>query len=486
MNNPDFYPFEENRLRYCFGEFTLDLANGFLRRGEQELVLRPKPFEVLVYLVQHHGKVVSKTALIEAVWPDVFVSDNSLAQCMVEIRRALDDDSQQIIRTVARRGYIFATPVASPVIEIPSRQPWMPADAGNPAHIAGRRRLNLRIAGALALVLMVLAGLISVWLTRSSKLDLRYAKITNFTDSAMAPALSADGRMIAFFRSDNWFLTRDEAHIKLLPNGEPVQLTHDPRLKCCLAFSPDGSRVAYTTLENTVGWRTYTVPSLGGEPTLLLSNAAAVSWLDSRRILFSEVRTGIHMAIVTALEDRSEYREIYFPAHQRAMAHFSSPSPDRKWILVIEMGPDGGWEPCRLIPFDGTSAGRQAGPQGQCIAAAWSPNGRWMYFSATVEGKHHLWRQRFPSGKPELITSSSTEEDGVAVTPDGRSLITSVGIRQGVLWIHDTAGERPLTKEGDVAPERAWPTPAALFSPDGESIYHLMRRDSPESAMARK
>ena len=201
MNNPDFYPFEGNRLRYCFGEFTLDLANGFLRRGEQELVLRPKPFEVLAYLVQHHGKVVSKTALIEAVWPDVFVSDNSLAQCMVEIRRALDDDSQQIIRTVARRGYIFATPVASPVIEIPSRQPWMPADAGNPAHIAGRRRLNLRIAGALALVLMVLAGLISVWLTRSSKLDLRYAKITNFTDSAMAPALSADGRMIAFFRS---------------------------------------------------------------------------------------------------------------------------------------------------------------------------------------------------------------------------------------------------------------------------------------------
>ena len=217
---------------------------------------------------------------------------------------------------------------------------------------------------------------------------------------------------------------------------------------------------------------------------MLLSNAAAVSWLDSRRILFSEVRTGIHMGIVTALEDRSEYREIYFPAHQRAMAHFSSPSPDRKWILVVEMGPDGGWEPCRLIPFDGTSAGRQAGPQGQCIAAAWSPNGRWMYFSAAVEGKHHLWRQRFPSGKPELITSSSTEEDGVAVTPDGRSLITSVGIRQGVLWIHDTAGERPLTKEGDVAPERAWPTPAALFSPDGESIYHLMRRDSPESPSA--
>ena len=108
-----------SRRQYSFGDFTLDLDGGFLRRGAEEVALRPKPFEVLVYLVEHHGQLMTKAALTEAVWPDTAVMDNSLAQCLVEIRRALGDDSQQLIRTVARRGYIFTAPVTAPVVELP-------------------------------------------------------------------------------------------------------------------------------------------------------------------------------------------------------------------------------------------------------------------------------------------------------------------------------------------------------------------------------
>ena len=98
--------------QYSFGEFTLDLDRGVLRRSSEEVPLRPKSFEALTYLVEHHGHLVAKSALIDAVWPDTAVGDNSLAQCLFDIRRALGDDSQQIIRTVARRGYIFTPPVA--------------------------------------------------------------------------------------------------------------------------------------------------------------------------------------------------------------------------------------------------------------------------------------------------------------------------------------------------------------------------------------
>ena len=76
-----------------------------LRRGSEEVPLRPKSFAALTYLVEHHGQLVTKSALIEAVWPNTAVGDNSLAQCLFDIRRALGDDSQQLIRTVARRGY---------------------------------------------------------------------------------------------------------------------------------------------------------------------------------------------------------------------------------------------------------------------------------------------------------------------------------------------------------------------------------------------
>jgi DNA-binding winged helix-turn-helix (wHTH) protein len=81
------------RGKYVFGEFMLDLDAGFLRRGPEEVTLRPKGFEVLAYLVQHHGRLVSKAELIEAVWPEASVTDNSLAQSLLEVRRALADDA---------------------------------------------------------------------------------------------------------------------------------------------------------------------------------------------------------------------------------------------------------------------------------------------------------------------------------------------------------------------------------------------------------
>jgi Tol biopolymer transport system component len=267
--------------------------------------------------------------------------------------------------------------------------------------------------------------------------------------------------------------------VKLLPNGEPVRITNDPRPKYSLAFSPDGSRIAYTMMH---GWDTYTVSPLGGESKLLLANASGLTWLDERRVLFSEIRTGVHMGLVTATESRSEYRPIYFPQNVRGMVHLSYASPNRKWVLVVEMDPV--WQPCRVVPMDGSSAGWQVGPQGKCTAAAWSPDGKWMYFGVEVEGGQHLWRQRFPKGEPEQITSGPTEEEGVAVAPDGRSLITSVGMRQSAVWIRDARGERAVSTEGYAPP--AWQAGrfGALprFSRDGRSLFYL-RRTSPEAAI---
>jgi DNA-binding winged helix-turn-helix (wHTH) protein/Tol biopolymer transport system component len=491
VSNPD--PSWGKRVcrRYCFRDFTLDLDAGMLRRGGEEIRLRPKPFEVLAYLVEHHGQLVSKTALMEAVWPDVAVTDNSLVQCLREIRRELGDDSQQLIRTVARRGYVFAAPVTTPIVQFPLVAPTEPRPSLAEPTAPTRNTLRWYVwgAGALALMTLAIGGTILFRLNRPARRELTYTQITNFTDSAVAPALSPDGRMIAFYRSTSWFHSPDQIYVKLLPNGEPVQLTNDPRLKYSVAFSPDGSRIAYTVEEPGQGFpKTFTVSPLGGEPSLLLSNAAGLTWLDQRRVLFSEIENGAHMGIATATENRSEYRQLYFPQHQRAMAHFSYASPDRKWALVVEMDP--AWQPCRLIPLDGSSAGRQVGPQGQCTSAAWSPDGKWMYFGAEVEGNHHLWRQRFPGGQPEQITSGPTEEDGVAVAPDGRSLITSIGLQESAVWIHDNRGERPLSSEGQVAPMPAFlspvtnymAAPSVRFSSDGKFVFYLMRHASPASS----
>lgn len=65
-----------------------------------------------------------------------------------------------------------------------------------------------------------------------------------------------------------------------------------------------------------------------------------------------------------------------------------------------------------------------------------------MYFSANAGDGFHIWRQQSPEGQPEQITFGPTEEEGLAIAPDGRSAITSVGLRQRAVWIHDAAGER--------------------------------------------
>ena len=116
-------------------------------------------------------------------------------------------------------------------------------------------------------------------------------QLTDFTDSAVAPALSPDGHMVAFIRGGDGFLTSDQIYVKMLPNGEARRVTDDARPKYGLAFSPDGAEIAYTVLETSV-FSTYEVSALGGEPHLLLKNAAGLVWLDPQHLLFSEIRQG--------------------------------------------------------------------------------------------------------------------------------------------------------------------------------------------------
>src|SRR5438128_1341725 len=104
---------------YSFDGFTLDLPRGCLLRGEQEVKLRPKSFEVLAYLAANSGRLVTKSELMAAIWPDSFVTDDSLVQCLIDVRRALGDDAQQLIKTVPRRGYIFNVEVKTNSDQVP-------------------------------------------------------------------------------------------------------------------------------------------------------------------------------------------------------------------------------------------------------------------------------------------------------------------------------------------------------------------------------
>ncbi len=131
---------------YQFGEFTLDISRGAVLKAGVEIKLRPKVYETLKYLVEHPGRLIGKQELMQAVWPDSFVTDDSLVQCTLELRRALDDREQVLLKTVPRRGYLFTTDVIQrPSNPVPSSAPdyFDLADRPEQATKASRKRHNL-------------------------------------------------------------------------------------------------------------------------------------------------------------------------------------------------------------------------------------------------------------------------------------------------------------------------------------------------------
>src|SRR3954463_16133694 len=112
-------PLNMKSASYQFGEFTLDVTRGCLLKAGEEIKLRPKVYETLKYLVERPGQLIGKQELMQAVWPDSVVTDDSLVQCALELRRALQDRTQVLFKTVPRRGYLFT----AEVIERTSRDP---------------------------------------------------------------------------------------------------------------------------------------------------------------------------------------------------------------------------------------------------------------------------------------------------------------------------------------------------------------------------
>ncbi len=111
------------RLR--FGDFVIDPQAAQLLRQDRPIELRPKSFEVLCLLAQNAERVVSRDELAAAVWRGRVATDESIAQCISDIRRALGDADQHLLQTVPRRGYMLKAPAqqmqaAPAVVQVPA------------------------------------------------------------------------------------------------------------------------------------------------------------------------------------------------------------------------------------------------------------------------------------------------------------------------------------------------------------------------------
>lgn len=244
-----------------FGSFRLDLADGLLSRGGEEIRLPPRALAVLQHLVERAGRTVPKQALMDAAWKDAHVSETSLTEAIGLVRQALGDDPQkpEYIQTVHRRGYRFIAPIATdapsstPPLEDQPRAPDELNRATVPAQktaVADRSRWATPARLVAAAVLLSLGGL-WVWMARRPAPDERAIRVNVAFPSQQAPVpslsahpvvtLSPDGERFVYVGGapgNSRLFLREMNRFDAVPLAG-TEGAHGP------FFSPDGNWVAF-------------------------------------------------------------------------------------------------------------------------------------------------------------------------------------------------------------------------------------------------
>src|SRR5262249_43734848 len=240
-------------ISHCFefGEFRVDLLTHRLLRNGEVVPLQPKAFDTLVVLIENRGRIVERAALMKTLWPDSFVEEANLTQYVFTLRKALGDqpNGQPYIETVPRRGYFFAaeareirdavdaaTAATSRVVDAETPGDTLSREQGTSTQVRASHWLTL---AAVVAPLVVAGGGTWLRLRRSPAPLPEYVQLTNYADSATSPALSADGRVLAFLRGPETFRGPADVYVKILPGGQPFQLTHDNVAKMGPVLSPD-------------------------------------------------------------------------------------------------------------------------------------------------------------------------------------------------------------------------------------------------------
>ncbi|PYS69850.1 MAG: hypothetical protein DMF69_15530 [Acidobacteria bacterium] len=319
---------------YSFGEFKLDLTRGCLLRDSREIKLRPKSFDVLKFLVENTGRLVGKEEVIKEVWQGMAVTDDSLVQCLKEIRNALDDRSQTYIKTVPRRGYIFEKEVAEQgavyreeisgvhlVIEetevangfhdtkTGERQGLNTAKLPKWKVLLSALRHHKVVVGiTLASVVLISGGIaygLFVYFRRpvSPFTSVTVKQLTNDGNVVVA-AISPDGNYIAYVsekdgRQSLWTRQVVAADGKQIVAPDEVEYNG-------LTFSPDGNFVYYSHAKTQYEPNTlYNIPASGGTSRKLFEGLVSPATIspDGKQIAFVRKSPGIGWHLMMANSD---------------------------------------------------------------------------------------------------------------------------------------------------------------------------------------
>jgi Tol biopolymer transport system component/DNA-binding winged helix-turn-helix (wHTH) protein len=260
---------------YSFGLFRLHPQRACLERDGQEIKLRPKSFELLHYLVRNPGRLLTKQELIETIWPDSFVTEDSLVQCVRDIRRTLGPDAEQFIKTLPRRGYMFDGAVMQDAPPSPTARDVELGQAVSGSQndvktsaIGIRTRWAVTIGVVLVLVILAVSVFNKSYPTVPA--GLKSTPLTTYRGFERNPSISPDGKHVAFTwngkEQDNF-----DIYVLAIGSDESLRrLTDDRAQDTSPAWSHDGRSVAFLRRNDDLHNQLILVPSSGGPERVLV------------------------------------------------------------------------------------------------------------------------------------------------------------------------------------------------------------------------
>jgi Tol biopolymer transport system component/DNA-binding winged helix-turn-helix (wHTH) protein len=427
--------------------------------------LEPKAVRVLLYLIEHRNRAVSKEELFEAVWEGTAVTDNALTRIVAQIRREIGDDARQAhyIQTLPTMGYRFVADLR--IVRPEEAQPPPP-------------RPKRRLAWALGVVVAVVIVTFSDWLffrrgVPGSGGELRPVQLTTSPGLDIGASFSPDGKSFVYCtnRSGRFEIYRRPVASSV---GE-IQVTNDGKQNIEPAWSPDGKWIAYHSVAQHGIWL---VPVAGGSPRRLTAFGSAPAWSpDGRQIAFRSSEPpsfawsdlggagGMQSTIWTVAADGSQFRQVTDsrnPAGQHAMPTWS---PDGKRLIFVAMAPSE--YAIRSLDLASGKIEMLAAAATRLASPRFDPTGKGLYFAGMSSWNDYgIYLLRRAGERPMKYYATHTEVPlGISISPDGKRLLFTRFSNISQLWtVTPPAEPKPLFQEAVLR------VSLPSFSPDGKLL----------------
>ena len=421
----DYKPFV-----FRFGEFEVREREFLLFRAGEAVPVEPKAYRVLLFLLQNHGKLVKKDEILNAVWDDCSVSDNSLTRSIATLRRLLGDDPREphYIATVQTVGYRFLCPVeafSGPPGQLETSNSTPVADLQTKPASADKGALlrSPLVAIATAAILLAVGWAIgrllhshadqspeSMPMARSPRI--RIVPLTNLSGAVWAPAFSPDANQIAFIW-DGENPGKGDLYVQLVGGDKPLRLTHTlAGVAGSPAWSPDGQKIAFGRCDDT-GGAIYLEPALGGPERKLTEVACpygetgSPSWTsDGRSLVLTDRCTpdGSMGIVVFSMETGLKRCLTAPPLGEGEGDLHPALSPDQQTVAFVRFATSEGSD-IYTVPLAGGSVRRLTSENNGIWDLMWTPDGRAISFDSYRAGLDRVWRISAAGGviEPETI-----------------------------------------------------------------------------------